>query len=160
MRRAACTRSPASPATGLSARPRRAGRYEAAPASPIPLQQVEEREEKDPDEVHEVPVQPDHLGRDPPCGARLIARGAPREPYDETDGDGEMQRVHAGHQEIDPEEQRDAARMSARIIEPKARDQRISPLAVILECLDDEEKRAERDRAEKESHERAPVAVM
>src|SRR6266849_8404322 len=79
----------------------------------MPTEQVKQRKQKYPDDVHKVPVESGNLDR------RVILRPeAPAPRHDrhhgqQSDADDHVQRVHAGHGEIDPVEQLDIMDRSA-----------------------------------------------
>src|SRR5690242_18002138 len=97
-------------AQASSARPRR--------RSSVPPREVDEREEEDPNDVHEVPVEADQ----PDGRSRAVdASGADpeREPNHHADADEQVQRVKARRAEVEHEEDLGDAAMSREIeIEP------------------------------------------
>src|ERR1700757_4120194 len=97
--------------------------------------EIKEREEEDPHDVDEVPIEADHLD------ARGV-RGryaAPRVPYEERDhdafADDHVHRVHPGHREIEQIKDLRALYVLAVIRERGAGDQVLDELVVVLEGL-------------------------
>src|SRR5579863_1765107 len=123
--------------------------------------QVEQREQEDPDDVHEVPVQPDALQGVVPLGGEAPAPGRHQQVAQQPDADHHVQGVQAGHTEVEREEDLGllgVARLAGRagIVEARARHQVVlgevsqrvdaerHPLLAVLDGLDAEEGEAER----------------
>src|SRR5436190_20226513 len=69
----------------------------------MPANQVEQRKQEDPDDVDEVPVETADLDRAViPGGDRPVPRPAQHDGHD-AEADDHVQRVEAGHQEIERE---------------------------------------------------------
>ena len=77
----------------------------------MPVHQVQQREQEDPDDVHEVPVQAGDLDRRVPARARTC-RAPPSSSITamSPEPDDHVQRVQAGHREVEREEQVRACR--------------------------------------------------
>src|SRR4051794_11417452 len=73
-------------------------------ASVVPADQVEQREEEYPDNIDEVPVQPDVLHGTVPLRSELSAPRPDHEIRHQPEADDHMQRVHSSHREIEREE--------------------------------------------------------
>ncbi len=126
--------------------------------------EVEEGEEEDPDDVHEVPVEPHDLDR----GVVLGAVGAPprqeRDPQDDRHADDHVERVEAGHPEVEREVDLRVAALGALQVEgggvealagdeaPGVRPvaEAGADLVAVLEVLHPEEDAAEEDGREQE----------
>ena len=80
----------------------------------VPAQQIKQRKQKNPNDIDKVPVKPDDLDRtvilriEPPLH-RIDQRNVKQ-----SRADDHVQRVHAGHREIDPVEHLDLFHRCAR----------------------------------------------
>src|SRR5216683_470758 len=66
--------------------------------------QVQQREQEDPDDVHEVPVQAEAFERVVPLGGVAPLPGGEQQVAEQTDADDHVQGVQPGHAEIEREE--------------------------------------------------------
>src|SRR3954454_13703360 len=85
-------------------RPKRDGAT-ASPSAAAPPVQVDERVEKDPDEIDEMPIKPGDLDRRVIGRRERSAPGPHRDQRDNRDADQKMQGVDAGNAEIQEIEQ-------------------------------------------------------
>src|ERR1700694_3382953 len=72
--------------------------------SRVRTDQVQQREQEDPDDVHEMPVQPDALERIVPFGGVAALPGGQQQVAEQPDADDHVQGVQPGHGEIEREE--------------------------------------------------------
>src|SRR5258706_10825204 len=72
--------------------------------------QIEQREQEDPDQVDEVPVQPHEVDRREVLRAEMPLDRADQDPRDRPHAGEHVQPVQPGHQEVDPEEDLHVAR--------------------------------------------------
>src|SRR5690606_15117151 len=70
----------------------------------VTADQVQQGEEEDPDDVDEVPVQPEVLDRVVIGGAELPRDGALEDPDQQAGADDHVERVPPGHREVEREE--------------------------------------------------------
>src|ERR1035437_10166518 len=69
----------------------------------MPADQIEQREQEDPDDVDKVPVEPEILNeREMPVGISTCSRTEDHEAQN-PDANDHVQRVHAGHGEVEKE---------------------------------------------------------
>src|SRR5204863_8131031 len=83
---------------------------EDAVGSAMVRDQVEEREQEDPDDVHEVPVEAGDLHRRVVERPEAALPGPPRHVEDDRDADDHVQRVQPGQAEVEGEEDLGVAR--------------------------------------------------
>src|SRR5262249_15374083 len=118
--------------------------------------EIENRQQEDPDDVDEVPVETGDLDR-------VVVRGreaaAPCEKADHrhhADPDRQVEGVDAGHREVEPEEEADAVTLGALIGEAEPRDETLVPVRPPLVALEREEDGPEEHRNGEQSEEEAP----
>src|SRR5512135_3485193 len=92
------------------------------------LDQVQQREEEDPDEVDEVPVEPGQLHRGRVPGPELAARGAQGHPAEHPHADEHVEPVQPGHEEVDREVHRDAGPLQAGVVVQAAGQLPVDPV--------------------------------
>src|SRR5512137_933852 len=107
------------------------------------LDQVEQREEEDPDEVDEVPVEAGELDRRRVARAELAAGGPHRHPAQDAHADEHVEPVQAGHEEVDREVHRHARALQAGVVVELARQLPVDPVVVVLDALQHHEGHAE-----------------
>src|SRR5580704_15849906 len=125
-------------------------------ASWVPVDQVKQREQVNPDDVNEVPVEAADLDWSVPLGSETSLPGHDQEPEKNAEADDHVQCVQAGHDEVEGEEKLRVVRVCAltgmpgdrHIIkaERRARDVMLDKLVVVLDSFD-----AEKDQAEDDS---------
>src|SRR2546430_17657345 len=81
----------------------------------VPSQQIQQREKKDPDDVHKVPIQSGNLDRRVILGTKAPSYSHNQNHGHDSKSDDHVQRVHAGHRKINPIEQLDILHRSARL---------------------------------------------
>src|SRR5215469_8981239 len=103
----------------------------------VPVDQIEQREKKNPHNVDEVPVQADQLDWSVVPRRETAAQRLLNEPQKQAGADDHVQRVKAGHGEVQGEEKLGVGiggHISARLeIEIPARDMVLHVLVVILD---------------------------
>src|SRR2546421_6537357 len=110
--------------------------------------QIEEREEEDPHDVDEVPVEAHHLDRPVILRSEIAAPRTPDDVQQEANADDHVQRVKASEAPIEQHEQLDFRR-ELRILVPgevASGEKALVPVRVVLVALD-----AEEDAAKDES---------
>src|SRR5919112_1927150 len=123
----------------------------------VRAEEVEQREEENPDDVYEVPVEPEVLHGRVVLGRVAPVPGPPHDGRDYPDADYHVQRVQARHREVEPEEhlrvlRRDARlrpvvnQIRVRVEEARDGDEPVHLLLVVLVSLHAEEDQAEEDR--------------
>src|SRR2546425_9799076 len=73
-------------------------------ASRMPVNQIEQRKQINPDYVYEVPVQASHLDGSVVVGGEASFPGGGQKPEEDSHTDDHVQRMQAGHHEIEREE--------------------------------------------------------
>src|ERR1700692_2365302 len=79
-------------------------RYPVSRGPLVRPDQVQQREQEDPDDVHEVPVQADALERVVPLGGVAPLPGGQQQVAEQADADDHVQGVQPGHAEVEREE--------------------------------------------------------
>src|SRR5271166_295260 len=125
-------------------------------ASRVPVDQIQQREQVDPDNVDEVPVEAADLDRSVPLGGEASLPGHDQEPEKNAQADDHVQRVQARHNEVEGEEQLRVVGVGVLIgvswdrhffeAEGSAGHVMLDELVVVLDALDAEEDHAEEDR--------------
>jgi len=102
--------------------------------------QVEEREQKDPNDVDEMPVKPDHFDRREVVRVEYASHRLNQQKGKQAKPDDHMQRVHACHAEVQKEQNLSRARiLRVLILKIESRDKVLNPLRMVFEPLNDEE---------------------
>src|SRR5213592_3882565 len=120
------------------------------------MNQIEEWEQEDPDDIHKVPVQSHHFHRRVILGTEVQTRCADEDPDQKTDTDDHVQRVEPCQTPVEDHEQLHLWR-ELRVLVPGeaiAGEKTLSPVRVILDSLDDEERQSERHGEEQHDLER------
>src|SRR4029453_1080680 len=143
--------------------------------SPVPLDQIEQREEEDPDDVDEVPVEAEDLDRRVPFLRELAAYGHPQDHRQDTNPDDHVERVHARQREVDEKEEPDLTGdrrqvMTLRHIEEASRREERDGRAVrqmmaddldlVFEVLDDQEDETQDARQHEHRDDRLLLALL
>src|SRR5208282_5000571 len=74
-------------------------------ASRVPVNQIKQREQVNPDDVDEVPIEAADLDWSVPLGGEAAFPGHDQEPEKNAETDDHVQRVQASHDEVEREEQ-------------------------------------------------------
>ena len=109
--------------------------------------QIQKREEENPDNIDEVPVQADHLDRRVPGGAKASASGHDDQRREQARSNDHMNRVHAGHREVKKKQDLcpvEVARIC--VTESRARDMVVYPFLVVLDVFETQEDAAQNAR--------------
>src|SRR5918993_2431894 len=128
--------------------------------SVVPVDQIEQWKEENPDDIHEVPVQPEHLDRRVPAWRERTLAGHVHDHEQQCDADDHVQRVHPGQREIQNHEHAHLVRHGRELavhVEPALHreqpDHRVCVMRVVqlelrlvLDVLDAEEHQAEQER--------------
>src|SRR5713226_80019 len=113
----------------------------------VAINQIEQREQENPNDIDEVPVEADVLDRRVVLRREATAQRLLDEPDEEAGADDHVQGVQAGHAEIEGEEKLGVGvggNVGARLeIEIPAGDVVLDVLVVILDALDAEKNGAE-----------------
>ncbi len=126
----------------------------------VPPDEIEQREQEDPHDIDEVPVETADLDR-----ARVfLGNGAVQRPHEHPQHDAEtddhVQRVQAGHHEIEREEDLRVPEVFGFETEVRARDVMLHELVVVLDALDPQERRSQDHRHDQESDQLPAVAGL
>src|SRR6202011_4411846 len=70
----------------------------------MPIDEIQQREQEQPHNIDEVPVQAEVLNRRNVSAGELTVIRAPGQPEQQHDSDDHVQRVHSGHREVEREE--------------------------------------------------------
>src|SRR6185503_11144037 len=98
--------------------------------------QVQEREQKNPDDVDEVPVEAADLDRVAVLPGNHAPPRPPQHHAHDAETDDHVQRVNAGHHEIQREEDLRLPEMFGLELKPETRHVVLGELGVVLERLD------------------------
>src|SRR5690348_15026834 len=100
--------------------------------------QVQEREEENPDDVDEMPVQPHYFHGAVIRGAELSLLRSPDDPAQETDADDHVQCMQSCHSPIEHHEQLDFRRELGQFVpgEMRAGEKTFVPVLKVFEALD------------------------
>src|ERR1044072_3021665 len=79
----------------------------------MPSQQIQQRKQKYPHNIDEVPVKPDHLNRTVILRIKTQPEGKDNQVRQQPGADDHVERVHAGHREVDPVKHLDLFHISA-----------------------------------------------
>src|SRR6185369_10275443 len=126
----------------------------------VPSEQIEKREQEDPDDVHEMPVEAAHLDDVVVLRRDLPSERAEPEESQEGDPDDQVKRVDPGHREVADEEQLGVSGIRAVHPEARAGDQTFDNLEVVLRELDRQERRPQEHRRRQEPEEAAVLPLL
>src|ERR1041384_2045745 len=110
------------------------------------VDQIEQRKEKNPDNINEVPVETRQLNRRVVNGRVSAPVGFNEDDADEHDADGQVDRMNARHRDVEEEEDLRLLRVRARVIERETGKLCVLIVVVILNSFDNHEDRAQDDR--------------
>src|SRR5918995_3720715 len=118
----------------------------------MPSDQIQQGKQKNPNDIDEMPVEPDKLNRRMVDRRKLAAPRAPHQPEQKTDADDHVQSMHAGHGEIKRKEDLRLARH--RPFEPKRapRNEMLFEFDIIFEKLYPQKNQTENNRQEQKSN--------
>src|SRR5580704_19521706 len=111
----------------------------------MPSDEIEQREQEDPDDVDEVPVETADLDRVVVVRGDDAAGRPPEHHRHDADADDHVEGVEAGHDEVQREEDLRVPEVLRLELETGARDVMRGELRVVLERLDAQERAPERD---------------
>src|SRR5689334_4971015 len=105
--------------------------------------QVQQREEEDPDDIDEVPIQADHFDRSVVGRVIHAPNALDKQIGQKSQPNDHVQRVHSGHREIKKEQNLRLMRVLWNLVPPEVEvqtgNQALNPLIVVLERLDHKE---------------------
>src|SRR5580765_4197219 len=116
--------------------------------------EVEEREEEDPDDVDEVPVETHHFDRTVVLGAEMVLPRTDDEVDEQAGPDDHVQRVQAGHAPVEGHEEL-YLRGEGGVLMPREEasdEEALFVVRVILDHLDGQEGAAEDESGEQHRH--------
>jgi hypothetical protein len=93
-----------------------------------------------------VPVEPDDLDRREVRRAEAATTRIEEEPQEEPEADQHVERVEAGHREVEREEHLHLRAAAVIPVEVRSRHVMVHPLVVVLDALDADEHETERER--------------
>lgn len=118
----------------------------------MPVDKVEQRKQEEPDNIDEVPIEPEVFNWRDISRRKISSRGPPQKPAQKTDADHHVQGMHTSHREV--QEEKDLCLLrhvrrkrllfqtirlridELRDIELRSRDVMVHPLLVIFDALD------------------------
>src|ERR1700682_637175 len=110
----------------------------------VPPDQIQEREKKDPHDVHEVPVEAGHLDRRVPLRGVSPLAGLDDENGQDAEADDHVQGVEARHREVERKEELRRAAVWARVKKEAARKEVVADVLGVFDGLDAQERRPEK----------------
>ena len=111
-----------------------------------PVHEVQERKEKDPDDVDEVPVEARHLNWRVPLRRESSLPGHPRDDAHDAEADHHVQGMKPRHCEVEGDEDLHLVGVHPLEVEVRPRNVAQVVLVLVLEELDDQEGQPERHR--------------
>src|ERR1039457_3247096 len=97
---------------------------------------IQQCKEENPHNVDEVPVQSADLDRRVVAGVKASFDGRPQQPGHQPKSDNHMERVKAGHEEVEAEKDlRLVEKLFLLILEPEGRDSVLLPVLMVLDGL-------------------------
>src|SRR6266852_2003622 len=109
-------------------------------------EQIKQREEENPNDIHEVPIKTRYLDRRVILGSEAPPPGHQNQDADYPNPNYHVQRVDSGHSEIEPVEHLHVCRVAlpfpVELLKP--RNQIMRPLVVVLVSFHSQERKAEK----------------
>ena len=109
----------------------------------MPIDQIDERKEKDPDDIDEMPVKAEQIDWSVVILEGIHEPGAQCEECDQNHTDRDVERVHTGHQPIDIKEQLGVVWIGRFDVEVAARQETLGNFPRVFETLNDKKERAQ-----------------
>src|SRR5262245_26513517 len=118
------------------------------------MNEIEEREQENPDDVHEVPVKAHHFHRAVVVGSKITSPGPSQKPEKKPRAYNHVQGVKPGHSEIEDHEQLDLRGQLRHLMprEMRAWEEPFLPVLVVLEHLHADECQPEEERHDQHGH--------
>jgi len=110
--------------------------------------QVQKREKKNPDDVHEVPVEAGDLDRCKMAGCKFSNASEKRQNQHQENSYCDVNCVETRHREIQPEKNLGVSRIRLVPFEIQNRHQMAGPILVILDAFQNHENDSEKGRAQ------------